>query len=86
MIAFCYLILEIYDDRRAVRVEALRPLTLRKGVNNEGSVTRKNSDLASVWLAFWPNVKKVPNSRIQGLDPGEIVFRDFPFRLLKSRK
>ena len=30
-------------------------------------------------------VKKVPNGRVQGLDLGEIGFRDFLFRIKKSR-
>jgi hypothetical protein len=32
------------------------------------------------------SVKKVPNARSQWLDPGEMDFRDFPFRLWKSLK
>ena len=35
---------------------------------------------------MWPDVKKVRTPRLQGLDPGEIDSRDFPFRVLKSRK
>ena len=42
------------------------------------------------FAGFWPtktgNVKKVPNAQLQGLDLGEIAFRDFPFRKWKSRK
>src|ERR1700736_2054814 len=34
----------------------------------------------------FPNVKKVRTPRLQGLDPGEMTFLDFPFRLKKSRK
>jgi hypothetical protein len=32
------------------------------------------------------NVKKVPNNWFQGLDPGEILFGDFPFQIWKSLK
>jgi hypothetical protein len=35
---------------------------------------------------FRAYVKKVRTPRVQGLDPGEMTFLDFPFRLKKSRK
>jgi hypothetical protein len=35
--------------------------------------------MTGVRPAFQPNLKKVPNGRLQGLDPGEVDFRDFPF-------
>ena len=57
-----------------------------KRVSNEGSVTCKNCYFGCFGLGFSANVKKVPNGRLQGLDPGEMVFRGFPFRLCKSRK
>lgn len=41
---------------------------------------------AAFGLGFRANVKKVRTPRLQRLDPGEIAFGDFPFRLLKSRK
>jgi hypothetical protein len=62
-----------------------RKLRCQKGIN-EGAVTCKNCYLGCFGLAFSANVKKVPNAPAQGLDPGEMTFRDFPFRLKKSRK
>lgn len=40
----------------------------------------------AVFGRFWPNDKMVPNDHLQGLDPGETAFPDFPCRLKKSRK
>jgi hypothetical protein len=58
-----------------------------KRVSNEGSGTwQKWAKLTGLVRRFPANVKKVPNGRLQGLDPGEIEFGDFPFRLKKSRK
>jgi len=37
-------------------------------------------------MSDWRNVKKVRTPRLQGLVPGEMAIRDFPFRLKKSRK
>jgi len=37
-------------------------------------------------MSDWRNVKKVRTRRLQGLVPGEMAIRDFPFRLKKSRK
>ena len=42
----------------------------------------ETSDRRGIWLT----VKKVPNGRFWGLDPGEIALGDFSFRLKKSRK
>src|SRR6266852_2819286 len=36
--------------------------------------------------AFRRSVKKVPNASFQGVDPGEMIFLDFPFRVKESRK
>src|ERR1700680_1902419 len=44
-----------------------------------------SEDLAPA-TPFEASVKKVRTPRVQGLDPGEITFVDFPFRLKKSRK
>jgi hypothetical protein len=47
----------------------------------------KNSDVRLCRrenAGFGFNVKKVRIPRLQGLDPGEIAFRDFPFRLKKA--
>jgi len=46
----------------------------------------KTPEKVSTPLHHMGNVKKVRTPRLQGLDPGEIVFRDFPIRLQKSRE
>ena len=58
---------------------------------SKGSQTRVRNLQNQVTLTVFvrrleTNVKRVPNGPFQGLDLGEIVFRDFPFRLWKSCK
>ena len=60
--------------------------SVKKGIKRRARTPTLRSKSARFGLAFWPNVKKVPNGRVQGLDLGEIGFRDFPFRVYKSRK
>ena len=51
-----------------------------KRVSNEGSVTCKNwAKLTVLVRRFLANVKKVPNGRLQGLDPGEFAFCESRF-------
>jgi len=53
----------------------------QKGIKR-GSVTLQNwLNLSAPDLRKTSNVKKVPNGRLQGLDPGETGFGDLPFRL-----
>ncbi len=59
---------------------------MSKRVSNEVRNPSEVADLSASALRNSANVKKVPNGRVQGLDLGEIVFRDFPFRLWKSLK
>ncbi len=48
-----------------------------KRVSNEGFRNLQKPLFPPVLaLRFRPSVKKVPNGRLQGLDPGEIAFRD----------
>jgi hypothetical protein len=58
----------------------------QKGIKRRSVTPTLGSKSITFDRAFNPNVKKVPNGRFQGLDLGEIDFRDFPFRLWKSRK
>jgi len=55
--------------------------------SKRGSVTlQKAPNRVRFCPAVEPNVKKVRTPLPQGLDPGEMAFRVFPFRLKKSRK
>ncbi len=65
----------------------------QKGIKR-GSVTPVNRGQKSVVRGrIWPNVKKVPNGRVQGLDPGAAFAQGYgeprksgQFRLKKSLK
>ena len=48
-----------------------------KGYQMKGPSPAKTQILSGLAARFWRNVKKVPNRRLQGLDTGEIGFRDF---------
>jgi hypothetical protein len=82
-----------------ISLETIRPQRWRAGGDRRGrprglskgyQTTVRNptpwTKTAGVGPAVLGNVKKVPNGRAQGPVPGEIAFRDFPFRLKKSVK
>jgi hypothetical protein len=68
------------------RQNRLQENQCQKGIKR-GSVTlQKRVNRIRFFSAFELNVKKVRIPRLQGLDPGEMTFFVFPFRLKKSRK
>jgi hypothetical protein len=39
----------------------------------------KSTEFGDLKVPIWHNVKKVPNGRVQGLDPGEMLFEILRF-------
>lgn len=58
----------------------------QKGIKRGSATPLLRGRRSEVSDQIWLTVKKVRTPRLQGLDPGEMAFRDFPFRLQKSRK